>query len=95
MKYFLIILAFFFFTGTATTHATEELFENEETADTPCEPSLEIARSGCCSWHDGVCGCNGGRTVCCDGTYSPSCECLGDSEGTEKNLDKKTSSSKI
>jgi len=34
------------------------------------------ARSGCCSWHDGVCGCR-----CCDGTplsntcapYYPSC----------------------
>ena len=38
--------------------------------------SLAEARSGCCSWHDGVCGCR-----CCDGTplsdkcapYYPSC----------------------
>jgi hypothetical protein len=30
---------------------------------------------GCCSWHGGVCGCDGGRKVCCDGTYSPSCTC--------------------
>lgn len=33
------------------------------------------SRSGCCSWHGGVCGCSGGRVVCCDGTTSPSCTC--------------------
>ena len=35
------------------------------------------AKSGCCSWHEGVCGCDTsvGRQVCCDGTYSPSCKC--------------------
>jgi hypothetical protein len=32
-------------------------------------------RSGCCSWHQGVCGCSGERTLCCDGTLSPSCRC--------------------
>jgi hypothetical protein len=30
---------------------------------------------GCCSWHKGVCDCENGRTVCCDGTYSPTCGC--------------------
>lgn len=35
-----------------------------------------IARSGCCSHHQGVCGCSGGRNVCCDGSYSPSCTCM-------------------
>ena len=30
---------------------------------------------GCCSHHHGVCGCSGGRTQCCDGTTSPSCQC--------------------
>jgi hypothetical protein len=30
---------------------------------------------GCCSHHHGVCGCSGGRTVCCDDTFSPSCTC--------------------
>ncbi|MCL4363740.1 hypothetical protein M1328_00710 [Patescibacteria group bacterium] len=36
-----------------------------------------FARSGCCSWHGGVAGCdtNVGRQVCNDGTYSPSCTC--------------------
>jgi len=40
-------------------------------------PSMEqkIARSGCCSWHGGVCDCIGGRVVCCDGTFSPTCTC--------------------
>lgn len=35
------------------------------------------ARSGCCSWHGGVCGCDYStdRIVCCDGTLSPSCRC--------------------
>jgi hypothetical protein len=39
--------------------------------------SNALARSGCCSWHDGVCGCDTsvGRQVCCDGTYSPTCTC--------------------
>jgi len=30
---------------------------------------------GCCSHHQGVCGCEGGRAKCCDGTLSPSCGC--------------------
>jgi hypothetical protein len=33
------------------------------------------AKSGCCSHHQGVCGCASGRTQCCDGTQSPSCTC--------------------
>lgn len=32
-------------------------------------------RRGCCSWHQGVCGCSNGRAVCCDGSYSPTCGC--------------------
>ena len=36
---------------------------------------ITVARQGCCSWHDGVCGCSYGRVVCCDGSYSPSCTC--------------------
>lgn len=34
------------------------------------------ANRGCCSWHGGVCGCAvNGRTLCCDGSLSPSCQC--------------------
>lgn len=38
---------------------------------------LGIDRRGCCSWHDGVCGCDyeTERVQCCDGTLSPSCRC--------------------
>lgn len=36
---------------------------------------LIICKSGCCSWHDGVCGCQDGRAVCCDGSLSPTCGC--------------------
>ena len=40
-------------------------------------PFFVIATSGCCSWHDGVCGCDSsvGRQLCCDGSLSPSCGC--------------------
>lgn len=36
---------------------------------------LQENKRGCCSHHDGVCGCKNGRQVCCDGTLSPSCTC--------------------
>lgn len=35
----------------------------------------EIQRRGCCSHHNGVCGCVNGRAKCCDGTLSPTCGC--------------------
>jgi len=39
--------------------------------------SILLAGRGCCSWHGGECGCDDatGRTICCDGTLSPSCRC--------------------
>ncbi len=37
-----------------------------------------IAGRGCCSSHGGVCGCSNGRTRCCDGTLSPTCQCFMD-----------------
>jgi hypothetical protein len=39
--------------------------------------NVQLAKSGCCSHHGGVCNCdrNVGRQVCCDGSYSPSCGC--------------------
>ncbi len=40
--------------------------------------SAQIAKSGCCSWHGGVCGCQNGVQMCCDGEPSPSCTCLRD-----------------
>lgn len=32
-------------------------------------------QQGCCSYHGGVCGCSGGRVMCCDHSQSPSCRC--------------------
>ena len=40
--------------------------------------NILLAGRGCCSHHGGVCGCFGGRTKCCDGTFSPSCQCFKD-----------------
>ena len=40
--------------------------------------STLLAGRGCCSHHGGVCGCSGGRSQCCDGTLSPSCQCFKD-----------------
>lgn len=35
-----------------------------------------LAGRGCCSWHDGQCGCTpSGAVRCCDGTTSPTCRC--------------------
>ncbi len=31
--------------------------------------------SGCCSYHQGVCGCLDGKVRCCDGQPSPTCRC--------------------
>jgi hypothetical protein len=41
------------------------------------EPITEEQARGCCSYHNGVCGCNSmtGYLRCCDGTDSPSCRC--------------------
>lgn len=38
-------------------------------------PFDSLEGRGCCSWHGGVCGCQSGRAVCCDGSLSPSCGC--------------------
>lgn len=43
-----------------------------------CPQSLTrefLSGQGCCSWHGGECGCQGGRVVYCDGSYSPTCTC--------------------
>lgn len=37
--------------------------------------AVERYQRGCCSHHGGVCGCKGGRKVCCDNTFSPTCTC--------------------
>lgn len=39
------------------------------------ERGESVERRGCCSHHGGVCGCEKGRALCCDGRLSPSCGC--------------------
>jgi len=43
--------------------------------ESSAESTEQYAQQGCCSWHNGVCGCSGARVQCCDGTLSPSCKC--------------------
>ena len=73
MRIWTIFFLALLFTGCTTT------------AELPlgtCTPKQQVAKaaqdtekSGCCSWHDGVCGCYFGRAKCCDGTLSPTCGC--------------------
>jgi hypothetical protein len=52
----------------------------KETDKARCDELIpNPVRSGCCSWHGGVYGCNEqlDRIICCDGTLSPSCTCSG------------------
>lgn len=49
--------------------------ENVDCASRTFASIEEAMQSGCCSWHNGVCGCSNGRKKCCDGTLSPSCTC--------------------
>jgi len=63
----------------------EQVDAGEPAVQTDTSPSQEceeaaptdnlLAKSGCCSWHGGVCGCSGGRALCCDGALSPTCGC--------------------
>lgn len=79
----LLLLAVFFLPSSAV--AGDFLTESAVTISPPtlCEvegaaeqgDTQELAQQGCCSWHDGVCGCSNGRVKCCDGTLSPSCTC--------------------
>lgn len=62
-----------------SSEATSSILNLELERVTP-NMDQKMARSGCCSWHGGVCDCIGGRAVCCDGTFSPSCTCHHDSD---------------
>lgn len=78
MKKLILLLMFILSTFT---YAEDTNTVNDKAMNEACKKALElgdkeaIMKQGCCSWHGGVCGCSNGRTVCCDGTYSPSCTC--------------------
>lgn len=73
MKKLLIIAASFFALSVMADVPQSPAPEQESCAK--IEAADQLAQQGCCSWHGGVCGCQGGRVVCCDGRYSPSCGC--------------------
>ena len=90
MRIFLVFLTFGFLTGlgeanigdgqeTNDSHrrslVTEEYCQDRASINDEF-PNLAVARRGCCSHHKGVCGCQGTRQKCCDGTLSPSCKCF-------------------
>jgi hypothetical protein len=76
MKFFLMGIALLLSLNTFAANIT---VNDKKTVD--CEAIMKtgnkelIAQRGCCSHHQGVCGCNNGRDKCCDGTLSPSCTC--------------------
>ena len=55
-----------------SNHEVEQTQPNAVSHELHYVPSMG---RGCCSHHGGVCGCNAGRAVCCDGKLSPSCPC--------------------
>lgn len=77
-----LILALLFAPAGLAKERTNDVIKSGPTQSAECErlrasgsaPEV-LAQRGCCSWHQGVCGCQGGRVVCCDNTYSPSCRC--------------------
>jgi hypothetical protein len=73
----LILATMVFFNSISAYSSESGLCSNYKDSLRAIFDSLEIVeRSGCCSWHGGVCGCSAsGRTICCDGKLSPSCRC--------------------
>lgn len=59
--------------------------DQEQAACQASTDGQQVAQQGCCSWHGGVCGCQGGRVVCCDGRYSPSCGCNKEEQSTQES----------
>ncbi len=69
---FILIVTAFANTTPSNTHQI-----NEQLKQPSCEQikDKKYVRRGCCSHHNGVCGCTNGRQQCCDGSLSPSCTC--------------------
>ena len=62
-------------TGSTSDCGPSSSSENESVELLLAKLQGRAERSGCCSYHGGVCGCYGGRASCCDSTLSPSCGC--------------------
>ena len=72
MKYFFLAVFLLFSAASFSEESRCELLLSQNLT------KEEFAQRGCCSHHGGVCGCSGGRAVCCDGALSPSCSCHAD-----------------
>ena len=70
---FILISFFSFASGDSTYSLINKIKCDELKANNATQ--IEIANQGCCSWHDGICGCVSGKIYCCDMTWSPSCTC--------------------
>lgn len=83
MRHVNSILASILLVGSALAWASgDDKAETQLVTEQQCQELKDsgalgevLAQRGCCSWHQGVCGCEGGRVTCCDGTFSPSCGC--------------------
>jgi hypothetical protein len=71
MKYLLILFLIFALNGYSADKTCNQLLKDGATKE-------QIVQQGCCSHHQGVCSCSGGRAVCCDGKLSPTCGCHSD-----------------
>lgn len=72
----------FIFAQGAFAHSsipTPLIKQSSNACENVASKNTKLAGRGCCSRHRGVCGCSGGRAVCCDGSLSPSCGCNSDS----------------
>ena len=74
---FILLTLPIMFTSCATENGMLNKVINKQQIESISKTQqIDIARSGCCSWHGGVCGCTyNGRVICCDGSISPSCRC--------------------
>jgi len=91
--YFLLLVAVFVLGGSFSAAAQESQPQSsvpatQQTCDALRQSGTspeQLAKSGCCSHHQGVCGCSFGRVQCCDGATSPSCTCNKEDPATVVN----------
>ena len=79
-----VAVAFALAVGTALASETPQSEPQPGASDktTSCERlklrganPKQLAQQGCCSKQGGVCGCEYGQIMCCDGQYDATCKC--------------------
>ncbi len=80
----LVAFALVFAVATALASQTPQGEPQPDASDktTACERlrlqganPTQLAQEGCCLNQGGVCGCEYGQILCCDGQYDATCEC--------------------